>query len=228
MNPFSKLKVAIDRYLDQKIELRIEQKLSEHREFLREENSQSTSQKQSIHDKSIHDKCTLGENSVIYNPEIILSQDKDVRSICIGSHTHVRGDLMTFPGGKIEIGDFCYVGEGTRIWSDTLIRIEDRVLIAHNVNIFDNQTHPLDPIKRHQQFVDIIQKGFPKDIDLGGKPVVIESDVWIACGVIILRGVHIGRAAVIAAGSVVTKDVPSGAVVAGNPARVVRKIEHLD
>jgi acetyltransferase-like isoleucine patch superfamily enzyme len=132
---------------------------------------------------------------------------------------------MTFPGGKIEIGDFCYVGGETKVWSDTSIKIGNRVLISHNVNIFDNQTHPLDPVKRHNQFVHIIQKGFPKDIDLSGKPVVIEDDAWIGCNVIILKGVHIGKAAIIAAGSVVTKDVPSSTLMAGNPAKIIRTIE---
>lgn len=175
--------------------------------------------------KSIQEKCIIGEYSVIYNNNLLISHDGDKNSIEIGKNTHIRGELMTFPGGKIEIGDFSYVSEGSRVWSDTSIKIGDRVLIAHNVNIFDNQTHPLDPVKRHHQFVHIIQKGFPKNIDLGGKPVVIEDDVWIACNSIILRGVKIARGAVIGAGSVVTKDVPAYAVVAGNPAKVVKYIE---
>jgi len=55
-----------------------------------------------------------------------------------------------------------------------------------------------------------------------GAPIVIEDSAWIGAGAIILAGVTIGRNAVVGAGSVVTKDVPAGAVVAGNPARVIK------
>ncbi len=58
-----------------------------------------------------------------------------------------------------------------------------------------------------------------------GQPVVIEDDVWIGVGVSILPGVHIGQHCVIGAGSVVTKDIPSYSVVAGNPAGVIKRYD---
>jgi acetyltransferase-like isoleucine patch superfamily enzyme len=224
MNLLVKLKTLINAYVDRRIEVYFNKIADENKAFLQEDQGKAVASEKSL-EKSIYEKCMLGKESVVYQPELITSQDADRISIYIGEHTHIRGELMTFPGGKIEIGDFCYIGGETKVWSDTFIKIGDRVLISHNVNIFDNQTHPLDPVERHNQFVHIIQKGFPKDIDLSGKPVVIEDDVWIACNAVILRGVHIGRAAVIAAGSVVTKDVPSGTIVAGNPAKVIRTLE---
>jgi acetyltransferase-like isoleucine patch superfamily enzyme len=56
------------------------------------------------------------------------------------------------------------------------------------------------------------------------RPIVIERNVWIAAGAIIIGGVTVGENAVVAAGSVVTKDVPPNTLVAGNPARVIRSI----
>ena len=56
------------------------------------------------------------------------------------------------------------------------------------------------------------------------KPIVIEDDVWIAAGAIILRGVTIGKGAIVGAGAVVSADVPSFAIVVGNPARVIREL----
>lgn len=56
-------------------------------------------------------------------------------------------------------------------------------------------------------------------------PVVLGENVWIAAGAIVLPGVHVGDGAIVAAGAVVTRDVPAGAVVAGVPARVIRKLE---
>jgi len=57
------------------------------------------------------------------------------------------------------------------------------------------------------------------------KPIVIEDNVWLGGGAILLPGVRIGRNAVVGAGAVVTRSVPANTVVAGNPARVIREIE---
>lgn len=146
----------------------------------------------------------------------------DSAHISIGAHSVVQGELFTFAhGGRIRIGDWCYVGEGTRIWSASAVAIGDRVLIAHNVSIFDSLTHPLDAAARHEHFRRIATTGHPSRISLDERPVTISDDAWIGAGATVLRGVTIGPAAVIGAGAVVTKDVPAGAIVGGNPARVI-------
>jgi acetyltransferase-like isoleucine patch superfamily enzyme len=145
--------------------------------------------------------------------------------IVIGSHSVIRGELMTFGhGGEIRIGDWCYVGEDTRIWSATSISIGNRVLISHSVNVFDNLTHPLDATARHQQVRQIFKRGHPVDISLDENPVKICDDAWIGAGAMILRGVTVGEGGVVAAGAVVTKDVLPYSIVAGNPAEFVRKL----
>ena len=150
----------------------------------------------------------------------------DSRKISLGANTVVNGELLVFAhGGQISIGDWCYVGEGSRIWSGASVEIGSRVLISHNVNVIDNQTHPLDSKARHAHFRHIYERGHPRHIDLGDRPVRIEDDAWIAAGAIVLKGVTIGRGAVIAAGSVVTRDVPAQVIVAGNPARIIRTLE---
>jgi acetyltransferase-like isoleucine patch superfamily enzyme len=137
----------------------------------------------------------------------------------------ILGELLTFAhGGQIEIGEWCYVGEGTRIWSALRVIIGDRVLIAHNVNIFDNLTHPVAAAARHKQFHMIVTSGHPKQIDLGEQAVSIGSDAWIGANAIILRGVMIGRGGIVGAGAVVTRNVPAYTVVAGNPARPIREL----
>jgi acetyltransferase-like isoleucine patch superfamily enzyme len=155
----------------------------------------------------------------IYNIGVADSQ------IQIGEHTWILGDLLVFAhSGDIRIGEWCYVGEGSRIWSASSIHICDRVLISYNVSILDSLTHPIDFKERHQHFRDIVTTGHPTEIDLGGRPVYIEDDVWIGASSCILRGVRIGRGAIVAAGSVVTKDVPPMVIVAGNPAKIIRSI----
>jgi len=165
------------------------------------------------------------DTAVLYESALILNNLAQPEAIEIGQHTHIRGEILTFGhGGKVKIGKYCYIGEYSRIWSAKNIAIGDRVLISHNVNIFDNTTHPLSAKKRHEQFLQIIMKGHPKNIDLNENPVMIGNDVLIGCMSIILAGVTIGDGAIIGAGSVVTKDVPPYTIVAGNPARVIREI----
>ncbi len=172
--------------------------------------------------------CVSGEGTLLYPPGQINNALGNPEAIRLGSHTHVRGELLTFGhGGAISIGDYCYVGEGTRIWSALSIDIGDRVLISHSVSIFDNDTHPIDdPAARHRQFVQIITTGQPRSISLNEAAVIIKNDVLICCQSVILSGVTVGEGAVIGAGSVVTRDVPPYTVVAGNPARTIRIIKN--
>jgi acetyltransferase-like isoleucine patch superfamily enzyme len=167
----------------------------------------------------------LADTAVLYAMARIVNNLTDFSAITIGAYTHIKGELLTFGhGGQIAIGEYCYVGEQSHIWSAKNISIGNRVLIAHNVNIFDNSTHPLGASERHQQFKSIITNGHPQNLDLSEEPIKIEDDVWVGCMSIILKGVTIGQGAVIGAGSVVTKDVPPHTVVAGNPARIIREI----
>lgn len=169
--------------------------------------------------------CTMETGVVLYDTARIINNLRDASAIKIGAFTHVKGELLTFGhGGKIALGEYCFIGEQTRIWSAKEITIGDRVLISHNVNIFDNDTHPVNPKARHEQFKQIITTGQPKSIDLKERPVIIADDVLVGCNSVILSGVIIGKGAIIGAGSVVTDDVPPYTIVAGNPAMVRREI----
>ena len=133
--------------------------------------------------------------------------------IRIASGSCVKGQLLVFGhGGSIRVGKDCFIGELTHVWSAADITIGDRVLIAHGVEIHDSTAHSMDAEERHRHFRAILEGGHPTDPPPGlcASKVVIEDDVWISFGCIILRGVRIGRGAVIAAGSIVTRDVPAG------------------
>ena len=106
------------------------------------------------------------------------------------------------------------IGNGTGISGSSIsvarkVQIGDRVRIGSGCLIMDNDAHPLDS--------ELREAGAPPK----SKPVRIEDDVFIGARSIILKGVTIGRSAVVGAGSVVTKDVPPRTIVAGNPARAV-------
>lgn len=169
--------------------------------------------------------CLLGKKSKLKPTARIRNIRGHTPSIKVGDHSIVAGELLIFlHGGNISIGDWCYIGEGARVWSSSSIRIGDRVLISHNVNIFDSLTHPVNARQRHEQFKAIAESGHPGSIDLGEKPVILGDDAWIGANAIILRGVTIGKAAIVGAGSVVTRDIPPFTIVSGNPANIVREI----
>ena len=173
--------------------------------------------------------CTRGAHVKFSAAARILNASGDNRSIHIGSHSIVEGELFVFGhGGKISLGEWCYVGPGTRVWSAKEITIGDRVLISHSVNIFDSLTHPMSPVARHRQFQSIAAAGHPKILDLDERPIAIDNDAWIGAGATIMRGVTIGASAIVGAGSVVTKDVPAAAIVGGNPASVIRTLSEAE
>jgi acetyltransferase-like isoleucine patch superfamily enzyme len=169
--------------------------------------------------------CHLGQDAKLSRTARIRNTSGDSSRIAIGTHSHIKGELLVFPhGGRIAIGGWCYIGEGSRIWSATSVILGDRVLIAHSVNVFDNLTHPIRAAERHDQVRKILTQGHPHELTLGEQPVAIHDDAWIGAGAFVLRGVTVGQGAIVAAGAVVTKDVPPFSIAAGNPAVVVREL----
>lgn len=147
--------------------------------------------------------------------------------ICIGANSAIRGHLMVFAdAGKITLGKDCYVGDGSRIWSADSVTIGDRVQISHNVNIHDTNSHSTDPTLRYHHLINILANGrvITEDFGIQSQAIVINDDVWIGFNAIVLKGVTIGRGSIVAAGSVVTADVPEFVIVAGNPAKVVKSL----
>lgn len=165
--------------------------------------------------------------SVKIFPEATIDNlSNDPNLIKVGANSVIRGQLLIFAhAGEIKIGKGCYLGEGSRVWSAASIRIGDRVLISHNVNIHDTDSHPINSSLREQHFMEIMSVGHPKtNPGIISKPIVIENDVWIGLNSVILKGVRIGEKSIIGAGSVITKDVPSSCIVAGNPAKVIHTL----
>ena len=125
------------------------------------------------------------------------------------------------PGGFVEIGDDSIL-VGPVFMCAERISVGRRVLLSYNVTVADSDFHPHDPAER---ILDAIANAPGGDRarrpPLVAKPVVIEDDAEIGIGAIILKGVRVGRGARVGAGAVVARDVPAGALVEGNPARLV-------
>ena len=132
-----------------------------------------------------------------------------------GTDLHVGSRPRLWAAERIEIGDHCYLGHDVCI--ETNCRIGRFVIMANRVALVGRRDHdyktPGVPV-RFGHWVGSAKSPSPFRSDA----VLIDDDVWIGFGAVILSGVHIGRGAIVAAGSVVKADVPAYAIVGGNPA----------
>jgi acetyltransferase-like isoleucine patch superfamily enzyme len=117
--------------------------------------------------------------------------------------------LEVGPGARLEIGNGTYLNRNTLVHASSLVRIGANCQVSWDVVIMDSDLHSI-PGKESE------------------RPVLIDDEVWVGCRAVILKGVHVGRGAVIAAGSVVTKDVPPRMVVGGVPARVLFPVSRYE
>lgn len=134
--------------------------------------------------------------------------------IRLGDDVVVHG-VSTFSGAKVfdrptlTVGNSSHLGYQLTINVGCDVTIGDHVLIADRVTIMSYDGHPANPAERH----------LPASTQ-SSRPVVIEDNVWIGSGCIIMKGVRIGSNSIVAAGSVVTQKVPQDSLAIGNPARV--------
>ncbi len=157
------------------------------------------------------------------------------RYLEIGEDCIVAGKfIFESQNGYVRVGDHSYIGSSTFI-SRSSITVGENVTIAWGCTIYDHDSHSIDYSLRRKdidnQLVDMRMGGGVgvrnKEWDwVNTKPIVIEDDAWIGMNCIILKGVTIGKGAIVGAGSVVTKDVPAWTLVAGNPARVIKDLPY--
>ncbi|WAJ36085.1 acyltransferase [Pseudomonas sp. GOM7] len=145
----------------------------------------------------------------------------DVQSSAIGEHTRIWQFVVVLPGARIGkdcnvcshcfiendvlIGDRVTIKSGVQLWDG--LRVADDVFIGPNVS-FTNDRYPRS-------------REYPERFET----TIIEARASIGAGAVILPGLVIGQGAMVGAGAVVTRDVPPGTLVLGNPARVVRKLD---
>jgi acetyltransferase-like isoleucine patch superfamily enzyme len=165
--------------------------------------------------------CLLGPNAWCVNSA------GDPARLILASGAICRGLLRIekFGAGRIAIGAHAYVGDDCLLSAAAGIEVGEHALIAHGVQIFDNDSHPLDAAARRGDYASVRSGGERREI--ASAPVVIGPRAWIGFNAIVLKGVNIGADSVIAAGSVVTRDVPPDAVAGGNPAVIIKRIEHV-
>lgn len=135
--------------------------------------------------------------------------------IRVGSHSRfhpgsIASEFHTHDQGKLHIGSHCMFNQGCIIHASQSVIIGKSCRFGYGVIILDSDLHQQPPQYRHLR---------PQ-----AKPVVIEDEVWIGTRATILRGVRIGRGAIVASGAVVTHDVPAMTIVGGVPAKFIKSV----
>jgi acetyltransferase-like isoleucine patch superfamily enzyme len=141
------------------------------------------------------------------------------RQMCLDGKVAIGFSNRVHELPELVVGDDVFIGSGSSLFAADSIRIGNHVLIAGDVRIADFDGHPLDAERRRAK------EPTPAEAI---RPIVIGDDVWIGTGAMIMKGVTVGARSVVAAASVVTRDVPPDVVVAGNPARVVKELRAAD
>jgi acetyltransferase-like isoleucine patch superfamily enzyme len=144
--------------------------------------------------------------------------------LSIGAGSIFQGAIAADrPNAEVHIGSHSFVGNSTIVTAER-VDIGDDVLISWGCTIVDHDSHNLH-WERRSQDVREHYHGRKSWEHVPVRPVRIGNKVWIGFNTIVLKGVTVGEGAVVAAGSVVTRDVAPFTLVAGNPARVIRSVQ---
>ena len=160
---------------------------------------------------------SLGDHSTIMSPWFVIISGPNIR---IGHSFTAIGEMhhpvqigvwgRGFGEGRVELGDACLMSPGARISASDEVVLGNGCMMAHDSYITDSDWHGIyDRVNR----------------DSTVKPVRLGDNVWLGDRATVLKGVTIGDNSIVAASSVVTKDVPANVIVAGNPAIVVRELD---
>lgn len=162
----------------------------------------------------IHDFATTGN--------VLLCWGSTKNDVFIDENADVYGRIISYNHGKVKIGKWVNIGFRTKIDCVNRVEIGDNTTISYDVTIIDNNSHPIHPADRELM-------GHTKHGSLERQPmfsqsaaVIIGKNCWIGTQVRIQKGVTIGDNSIIAANSVVTKNVPPNCIAAGIPAKVVK------
>lgn len=174
-------------------------------------------------------KKVVFEGKIFLNFKSGIFGNKRREQVVLGKNVVLTGWLIVEREGKIKIGDYTLINERTIIRAMESVEIGSFTMISSDVYVQDNNSHSIYVADRRRDilaseiFGGIGQDAAGRDPVCG--PVKIGNDVWVGRRAMIMKGVTIGDGAIIAAGAIITHDVPMNAIAAGNPARIVKYIE---
>lgn len=158
-----------------------------------------------------------GKGKINIGDDFRFSSGDGINPIC----RNIRGEFrLGTKDSIIEIGNNVGISSAC-LWAKERITIGDNVNIGGDCIIMDTDVHSHNYVERRKGHTPL--NGKYKIIS--SAPVVIEEDVWLGARCIVLKGVHIGARSIIAAGSVVVKDIPADVIAGGNPCKIIRKLK---
>ena len=164
-----------------------------------------------------------GDNHIIgARASVILSDGAKKEQVRIGDSCWHRGRIIVQTNGVVILKPNSQIGDNTDIFAVNRIEIGAYTAIAPNTTICDNNNHPINPEKRKAMRVQPPRHDSKLWKHSANAPIIIGENCWIGTNVRICKGVTIGDNSIVAACSVVTKDVPANCIVAGNPAKIVK------
>ena len=160
-----------------------------------------------------------------YSFQLFRSLRPDALHIGRGASVYLGVMFDLGPQARVKIGEFTLMN-GSRIVCSSEITIGDYCLISWNTVLMDSWRLPFDPVARRRELEQVpLRNPRHTAVDAPSQPIRIADKVWIGFDSCVLPGVTIGEGSVVGARSVVDKDVPPFTIVAGNPARVIRRLD---
>lgn len=171
------------------------------------------------------------ENSITENMQFNLGSPQDKIYLTIGKDSVIDGSI-NLENAEMKIGDRVLINEGTTFYCSNGITIGNDVMISWGCTIIDSNMHStlskerLKDTKNAREQIESNTMGKNMNrSEIKSAPIEIKDKAWIGFNSIIMKGVTIGKGAIVGAGSVVVKDVPDYAVVGGNPAQIIKYTE---
>lgn len=147
----------------------------------------------------------------------------DSSAVTIGNYCNVNLSIFCNTKGKVEIGNHVYMNHGNSIRCDYHVSVGNNCMFGPNVKLWDTNNHPMSVSLREKQAISVAEK-IIDSYEAGGGPIIVEDNVWLCMDVTVLPNVRIGYGSVVAAGSIVTKDIPPMSFAAGVPAVKIKDI----
>lgn len=175
--------------------------------------------------KNISEKSTLlgGNHNFSIESRVNLLEGAKKENVILHNHAEMFAVINAVHNGIIIMGEWSKIGPGSIIESTNRVEIGKDTAIGAHVTIRDNNSHPISPAYRRNMRHTAhgsIERSSTRSVS---GPIIIGENVWIGENARICKGVTIGDNAIIAACSVVTKNVPANSIVAGNPAKIVKE-----
>lgn len=180
-------------------------------------------EKSAVFGKAFCERPLNGDKTLYLYNNVKIKNAFGAERIVFGDYNNVSVAIYLIKDGQVKTGDYVYMNSNCKLHINNKLTIGNYCMFGPSVTIWDSDNHLLDPEKRREDAVQI-SKGSLNAFHIGGGDIVIKDNVWIGMESLILGGITIGENSVVAARSVVTKDVPANCLVAGVPAKVVKKI----